>query len=81
MTRRMRTISASEIGAFVYCRRSWWYAYIEGENSANIRELQLGARAHEHHGARMAVAGALTWLGYIAIAVAIVLALVSLGGV
>jgi len=38
----MRKISASELGSFLYCQRSWWYAQ-QGEKSENQSEMDLGS--------------------------------------
>lgn len=40
-----KPISASEIGQFLYCERSWWYGR-QGEPSHNLTELQRGTRRH-----------------------------------
>ena len=47
MTRR--TIRASEIGAYLYCRRAWWYQQ-NGEPSQNQAELAAGSELHYRHG-------------------------------
>jgi CRISPR/Cas system-associated exonuclease Cas4 (RecB family) len=44
----MRKISASELGAFLYCQRSWWYAR-QGERSDNQPEMDLGSQVHRSH--------------------------------
>ncbi|NLB72259.1 MAG: hypothetical protein GX797_09700 [Chloroflexi bacterium] len=44
----MRKISASELGAFLYCQRSWWYAR-QGEKSDNQPEMDLGSQVHQSH--------------------------------
>ncbi len=44
----MRTIRASEISAFHYCQRAWWYAQ-RGEANANLAELSAGSQFHERH--------------------------------
>lgn len=41
-----KPISASEIGQFLYCERSWWYGR-QGEPSRNLAEMQRGTRRHE----------------------------------
>ena len=43
------TIRASEIGAYLYCRRSWWYRR-QGHESVNLRALARGSQAHRSHG-------------------------------
>lgn len=45
-----RIIRASEIGAYVYCRRSWWLSRVAGYRPANVQALQRGARFHQRHG-------------------------------
>lgn len=69
-----RWIKASEVGEYLYCQRAWWYR-LQGAESANVRELVLGAELHARHG------GALRWanwqrsLAYLLIATALVLLL------
>lgn len=45
----MRIIRASEIGSYLYCKRSWWYR-ITGVEPENKRELQAGTIIHYQHG-------------------------------
>jgi hypothetical protein len=45
-----RIIRASEIGAYVYCRRSWWLSRMAGYQTANVQELARGAHFHQDHG-------------------------------
>jgi CRISPR/Cas system-associated exonuclease Cas4 (RecB family) len=39
-------ITASEIGEFLYCQRSWWYRK-RGEQSAQIAAIERGTEQHE----------------------------------
>ena len=45
----MRTLRASEIGAFLYCRRAWWYQR-QGHPSENQPEMAGGSEYHRQHG-------------------------------
>jgi len=48
MTRGKRTIRASEIGSFLYCRRAWWYQRKKAP-TINTRELAAGQQFHAEH--------------------------------
>lgn len=59
----MRTIRASEISAFLYCQRAWWYRR-QGYESANQAELSSGSRLHYRHGRRVMFSGCLQVTAY-----------------
>jgi hypothetical protein len=54
----MRTIRASEIGAYLYCRRAWWYQ-LQGQPSANQADLAAGVVLHSRHQRSIYAAGCL----------------------
>jgi CRISPR/Cas system-associated exonuclease Cas4 (RecB family) len=45
----LRVIRASEINAYLYCRRSWWYR-LRGFEPSNQKELAAGNEMHYAHG-------------------------------
>ena len=68
----MRPIRSSDIGTYLYCRRSWWYRR-QGVPSENQAELAAGTELHKRHG-RQVLASALTrTVGLILLALAILL--------
>lgn len=68
----MRTIKASELGSFLYCKRAWWYQ-LQGEVSANQEQMDAGAEAHQSHARRVKFVPLLILAAFILIAIALVL--------
>lgn len=66
----MRTIRASEIGAFLYCRRAWWYQR-QGVASGNQAELSGGNEFHYRHGRSVLAAGLLRTVGWVLLLLAV----------
>jgi len=54
----MHIIRSSDIGAYLYCRRAWWYKK-QGVESMNQTELAAGTELHARHG-RQVLASTLT---------------------
>jgi CRISPR/Cas system-associated exonuclease Cas4 (RecB family) len=68
----MRPIRSSEIGTYLYCRRSWWFRK-NGTPSENQSELAAGTELHKKHG-RQVLASLLTrTVGLILFIVAVLL--------
>ncbi len=59
----IRTIRASEIGSFLFCRRAWWY-HAQGTAAENQGELAAGSAFHYRHGRKVVLAGLLRSLGW-----------------
>jgi hypothetical protein len=53
---------------------------VEGYESANSRQMDLGTAAHERHGRLVGAGAALRGLAVVLLMAAIVLALISIGG-
>ncbi len=68
----MKTIRASEIGSYLYCRRAWWYRQ-NGQESANQAELAAGVELHRQHGRKVLVAGLQRGLAFMALLIACVM--------
>ena len=73
----MRTIRASEIGAFLYCRRAWWYQQ-QGINPQNEAELSAGSAFHRRHGQTVLLARLLRLAGWLLLLAALAAAAVGL---
>ena len=55
-----RILRASELGQYSFCAKAWWLGSVEGVPSANVREMDAGASAHERHGQAVQLS---SWLG------------------
>lgn len=60
-----RVIRASELGQYSFCAKAWWLGSVEGVPSANVREMDAGASAHEQHGQAVRLS---IWLGRMGLA-------------
>jgi len=68
----MKTIRASEIGTYLYCRRAYWYQQ-QGLPSENTSELLSGSQMHARHGRSVATSGCLRAIAYLLLLTALVL--------
>jgi len=73
----MRTIRASEIGAYLYCKRAWWFQQ-QGIRSENELELSSGSAFHREHGKRVLLARLVRAAGWIILLAALALIAVTL---
>ena len=60
----MKTIRASEIGEFAYCRRAWWY-HAQGYEPSNQPDLAEGTEMHYRHARTIMLSSCLRLLAYI----------------
>ena len=74
-----KTIRASEIGAFIYCRRAWWYQrqVLPSEKQA---ELATGSELHRRHGQAVLIASLYRLLAAVLLLAALVLLTIFLAG-
>lgn len=68
----MKTIRASDIGTYLYCRRAWRYR-VNGLESANQAEMVAGTALHRAHGRMVFVAGVYKTLAKLLLLIALVL--------
>lgn len=73
----MRTIRASELGTFLFCRRAWWYQ-TQGVASENQSDLARGSTFHRRHGRNVVLAGLLRSAGWLLLLAALVVLAVGL---
>ncbi len=72
-----RTLRASEIAHFLYCRRAWGYAR-QGYPRSETGRLEAGEAFHGRHGRGVLVAGCLRTLGYVLVLAGVVVLAVHL---
>jgi hypothetical protein len=70
---RDSVITASEIGAFVYCAKAWYLQRCG--NEAQREFLEEGAAFHQKHGARVSLARRLDRIGRLLVLTALMLLL------
>jgi CRISPR/Cas system-associated exonuclease Cas4 (RecB family) len=75
----MRTLRASEIGAYLFCRRAWWYQK-SGQPSQNLGEMAAGSELHYRHGRAALGVGCLRVAAYALMLLALILPVVYLTG-
>jgi hypothetical protein len=72
----MRTIRASELGAYRFCKRSWWYRK-QGLEPSNTVDLDRGTEFHRQHGRAVVAARLYRLAGYALLLVALVAAVIA----
>jgi hypothetical protein len=59
----IKIIRASEIGAYLYCKRAWWYQR-QGIQAQNTADLASGAALHQRHERDVITSGCIRALAY-----------------
>jgi CRISPR/Cas system-associated exonuclease Cas4 (RecB family) len=68
----MHIIRSSDIGTYLYCRRSWWYKK-QGIESVNQTELAAGTELHAKHGRQVLASSITRTVGLILLMIALVM--------
>lgn len=68
----MRTIRASEIGTYLFCKRAWWYQG-KGIQSENQADFAMGNRMHYGHGRQVFLTGLMRLGAYVLFLTALIL--------
>jgi CRISPR/Cas system-associated exonuclease Cas4 (RecB family) len=68
----MKTIRASELNAYLYCQRAWWYQ-ISGAESENTAEMLMGQAVHEGHARSVKAVGCLRTLAAVLLLASLIL--------
>ncbi len=68
----MQIIRSSDIGAYLYCRRAWWYRK-QGVEPVNQAELAAGTQLHARHGRQVLASGITRTVGLFLLMAALVL--------
>lgn len=75
----MRTIRASEIGTYMFCKLAWWQQ-LQGIESTNRAEMAAGTTFHQRHAQRVFSARLLRLLAAVLLLAALALLGVWLAG-
>lgn len=73
----MKTIKASDLGAYLYCRRAWWYQEL-GYPSANTQAMAEGTQNHSQHGTKVISLGFFRLLGWLLLLAGIITGVIRL---
>ena len=75
----MRTLRASEIGAYLFCQRAWWYQK-SGQPSQNLGEMIAGSELHYRHGRAALGIGCLRTVAFVLLLLALILVVLYFTG-
>lgn len=68
----MRTIRASELGTYRFCRRAWGFQQ-QGRSSENEAEMAAGSSFHHRHGRQVFLSGLARLLAWVILIAALML--------
>lgn len=77
MSQPRKVIRASELGAFTYCQRAWWYGQQNAPNENNAA-LSAGSAYHQAHGKRVFAGKVMQAAGWMLLCAALIVLAVFL---